>query len=834
MDLYPFFDFWRFDLHEILKRLNTQPEGLSSKQAHHRQKICKKDILQKTSFSKIYLLFLHQFQSPLSILLTVCAILAYFLSDSLDAWIILSIILISSLLGVLQEHKAQKALKSLLDLVDVKIVTWRDQLKVTLSQHELVPGDVIYVQAGDPIPADCVLLESHHLFVNEANLSGESQPVEKEVSSQATARNTNILWMGSFVMSGYGRALIANIGIHTNFGKMSYALKNGSKQTAFEKNVFHLGSLLIEITFMLVIVIFAINMLFQRDLLQSFLFSLALGVGLTPQLLPMILSVTLAKGAIFLAKKSMITKKLSALENLGSMDILCCDKTGTLTEGSMSLNAFCDIQGHLCEKTLLYAYLSAHFQAGCKNPFDQAILSKNCDIDSNWKKVDEIPFDFGRKRFSILLQNSQKSILITKGDFSTVLPLCTALEETDFGASDISQIFQNLSSLQKVCATKNIKLLAIAYKVFSEKTSFTQADEQQMTFLGYLEFLDPVKSTAKQELLNLKNLGIHIKIISGDHCALVEQVGKELDLDEKPLIGAEFEHLSQSALAAIVEQHSLFSEVNPLNKEKLIQAMQSHGYIVGFLGDGINDCAAMVKADVSISVDQGSSVAKQTADFVMMRHSLDVLKEGVICGRKTFANTLKYIFMATSANFGNMFSMAFSSLMLPFLPFLPKQILLINFLTDIPELTIATDHVDEQWLISPQKWDFRFIKKFMLVFGLLSSFFDFLTFFLLKFLHLSPAEFRTGWFIESVISAASVLLIIRTKKTILISRPSFYLTFFVGVIICITLAIPYTYLGGFFGFKPLPMYLVFLMLLIVALYVIAAEYTKKLFYKMQR
>jgi Mg2+-importing ATPase len=382
-----------------------------------------------------------------------------------------------------------------------------------------------------------------------------------------------------------------------------------------------------------------------------------------------------------------------------------------------------------------------------------------------------------------------------------------------------------------MCAEKTIKVLAVAYKNLGSNKTFTEEDEKEMTFLGYLEFLDPIKKDVKEQLDNLKNLGIDLKIISGDNFAIVNQIGHELKFEQEPLLGSKLENLSDAALAVCCETHSLFAEVNPLNKERIIHALKSHGHIVGFLGDGINDCAAMQSADVSISVDQGANIAKESADFIMTNHSLDVLQEGVLCGRKTFANTLKYIFMATSANFGNMFSMAFSSLILPFIPFLPKQILLINFLTDIPEFTISTDHVDKDWLISPQKWNFSLIKKFMVVFGLLSSFFDFTTFFLLKFLDLSQQEFRTAWFLESVISAASVLLIVRTKHSLFSSFPSRYLSCFVAAIICITLALPYFPIGRMFGFTPLKGSLVLLMSLIVILYVIAAEITKKIFYK---
>ena len=817
------------DVESLLKHFDSSTHGLSDASVVKLSSQKKKDKKTHLFIPSALFLFFRQFFSPLILLLIGCSLGAFFLSDSLDSIIILSIVLMSALLGFYQESKANHSLNKLIGFVKIKILTLRNGQEKYLYPENLLIGDLVLIQAGDVIPADAILIESNQLFINESILTGESLPIEKFFFSKKVEER--VVYMGSHVISGYGKALVCHNQQRSLFGSISEKLKQKQAPTSFEKGITKLGLILIQATFFLVLVIFGINMIYKRPFLDSFLFSLALGIGLTPQLLPMIISVNLSQGASHLARKKVIVKKLNSIENFGSMTILCADKTGTLTEGIMKVESFCNIEKSLSLKTLHYASVNAYFQSGLKNPIDEAILNEKINIDSSWKKLDELPFDFSSKRVSLLLDNQKEKILIVKGALTKVLSLCSFAEDSHGALKSIKEFNNQASEILESNSEKLIKLIGVAYKVLDKDHCFSREDETSLIFLGYLEILDPIKNKAKEELDELKKLGVQTKIISGDHFAIVRQIGKRLGIDENILRGEDLKKLSSSELETVVEKFSLFAEVDPIDKDKIVTALQQKGHVVGFLGDGINDCVAMKRSDVSISVDTAANVAKESADLIMLSHSLSVLKEGILSGRKTFANTLKYIFMATSANFGNMFSMAFSSLILPFIPFLPKQILLINFLTDIPELTISSDKVDQDWLISPQQWNFSFLKKFMIVFGLISSIFDFITFFLFKWMAKSESEFRTAWFLESVISAALVLLVIRTKKSIFACLPSPALATAVISTILITIVIPYTSIGSLFLFTPLSPIFISIIFLIVICYMFVAEAAKTPFYR---
>jgi len=645
------------------------------------------------------------------------------------------------------------------------------------------------------------------------------------------SQRTNSLYMGTNVISGTAKAVVVHTGKQTEFGKVSERLKLKPPETEFERGLSKFGYFLMEVTLILVVLIFVANVYLNRPVLESFLFSLALAVGLTPQLLPAIVSINLARGAKQMVKKQVIVKRLPAIENFGSMNVFCTDKTGTLTEGEVKIHSAVDVDGKQSDRVLLYAYLNAASESGYVNPLDTAIREyKTFDI-SGYQKLDEVPYDFNRKRLSILFKKESTHLIVTKGALKNILDVCSAVETAEGKMIDIAQQRQKLHQQAEDLGSKGFRALGVAYRNFNQD-SFSKDDETNMTFLGYLALFDPPKAGIADTLKDLELLGVTPKMITGDSLAVAISIIQQVGLPEpKTLTGSELEKLSDEALIHQVQQINVFAEVEPNQKERIIIALKKAGNVVGYLGDGINDASALHAADVGISVESAVDVAKEAADIVLMEKDLNVLVEGVKEGRVTFANTLKYVFMATSANFGNMFSMAGISLFLPFLPLLPSQILFMNLLTDFPELTIATDRVDKELVNKPRRMDIKFIRNFMILFGLLSSIFDYLTFgALLLLLHARPEQFRTGWFLESVISATLVVLVVRTRQSILNSKPGKYLLIATLVTIGVTIIIPWTPLATLLGFQPLPLSFVLAVGAIVVFYVTAAETVKRVFY----
>jgi len=699
------------------------------------------------------------------------------------------------------------------------------------------------LSAGDVIPGDCLIVESKDLFVDEAALTGETFPVEKSAGilppETPLSQRKNMLFMGTHVVSGSARALVARTGTETEFGQVSARLKLRPPETEFEHGVKHFGYLLMEVTLLLVISIFAINVYFHRPVLDSLLFSLALAVGLTPQLLPAIISINLAYGAKRMAQQKVIVKRLASIENFGSMNVLCSDKTGTLTEGVVKLSAAIDFEGHDSEKVLLYAYLNAVYQTGFTNPIDEAIRTYRTFDVSSYQKLDEVPYDFVRKRLTVLFVKEDTHFLVTKGALKNVLDVCTTAEATatDKAGStttvDIATLREQIQQRYEELSGQGCRTLGLAYRQVGANSRCSKADETNMTFLGFLVFFDPAKPGIIETINSLKQLGVSLKIITGDNQLVAAHISQQVGLANTHILtGPDLNKMSNPALLKQVNDVSVFAEVEPNQKERILIAMKKAGNVVGYMGDGINDASALHAADVGISVNSAVDVAKEAADIVLLEKDLSVLVQGVREGRTTFANTLKYVFMATSANFGNMFSMAGSSLFLTFLPLLPKQILLTNLLTDIPEMTIATDSVDREMTEKPRRWNVEFIRNFMITFGILSSVFDFLTFGVLLFiLHANVAQFRTGWFLESVISASMIVLVIRSRRPFFRSRPSRQLLAATLLIVALTLIVPYTPLAAIFGFQPLNVLFLSLMGIIVILYIAAAEMAKKFFYE---
>jgi Mg2+-importing ATPase len=837
--------FWSGTTQSLLERLSSGPAGLSATEAEKRLQEIGPNRLKPPDHRSGYLIFIRQFSSPITILLIGAAILSFFLGEQTDAFIILAIIFISALLGFYQEKGAANALDRLLSLVQITVQVLRDGQEISLSPENIVPGDLVLLNAGNTIPGDCRLLESKDLFTNEASLTGETFPVEKKCGDlPADARladRGNVLFMGTHVISGKARAVVVHTGLQTEFGAISQHLRQMQPETEFEAGIRKFGYLLLEVTLLLIVVIFSINVFLHKPVLDSFLFSLAIAVGLTPQLLPAIISINLAKGASNMAKKKVIVKRLSAIENLGCMDVLCSDKTGTITTGEIKVFKTVNYRGDEDVAVFRLAYLNASMQNGFNNPIDQAILAYGKPDTSLVKKVDELPYDFIRKRLSILVSGpatrglSEGGLtMITKGAFENTLSVCGQSLDPGGQLLPMGQAEAGWRKQYGELSQEGYRILGLAYKpIPASRTEIKAEDEKDMIFAGLLLLTDPPKENIEKTLANLKELGIALKIITGDNALVAEHVGKLVGLAEPVILtGDEIRDMGLDALSRVAGGVHIFAAVEPNHKEKILLALKKAGHVVGYMGDGINDAPALHVADTGVSVNGAADVAKDASDIVLLGNDLEVLVEGVKEGRKTFANTMKYIFMATSANFGNMFSMAGASLFLTFLPLLPKQVLLTNLMTDIPEMTIATDSVDPETIRKPRRLSLRFIRSFMIVFGIVSSVFDYITFgVLLYWLKASPEEFRTGWFVESVASASLIVLVIRTSQAFYRNRPGKWLLISTIGIVLLTLLLPMTPIAGSLGFVPLPPKFYAVLIGIILLYVITAEMAKRIFYR---
>jgi Mg2+-importing ATPase len=823
-------------MEEMLQKLETAKEGLTSGEARERLVRYGANLLKPQKKLDALTLLVNQFKSPIILILFFATGVSFFLHDSVDAFIILSIVVVSGLLGFWQERGASNAIAKLLSIVQIKAAVMRDGNSKEIPIEDIVPGDMVILNAGDIVPGDGLIQESKDLFVDEAMLTGETFPSEKAAAvlpaEIALAQRTNAVWMGTHIVSGSAAALMVRTGRETEFGRVSERLKLRPQETDFEQGIRRFGYFLMEVTLVLVVAIFAINVYLARPVLDSFLFSLALAVGLTPQLLPAIISINLSHGAKRMAEKKVIVKRLASIENFGSMNVLCADKTGTLTEGIVHVQSACDVEGTPSDKVLLHAYLNASYETGFTNPIDEAIRTHHQFDLSGYQKQDEIPYDFLRKRLSILVSHDGNHLMVTKGAMLNVLDVCSSAESGNGTIIDIAEVRDRIQRQFGEFSNKGFRTLGIAYKNMGAESRIRKDHETGMTFSGFLVLFDPPKPHIVETITNLRNLGVTLKILTGDNRLVASNVSQQMGLSEsKILTGQDMHQLSDAALLSRVTIVDVFAEIEPNQKERIILALRKAGNVVGYMGDGINDASALHSADVGISVDSAVDVAKDAADIVLLEKDLEVLVQGVREGRATFSNTLKYVFMATSANFGNMFSMAGVSLFLPFLPLLPKQILLTNLMTDFPEMTIATDSVDKELIEYPRRWDIKAIRKFMITFGIVSSVFDYLTFgVLLLILHATQVQFRTGWFLESVISASLIVLVIRSRRPFFKSRPGKYLSIATLTIVAVTFIVPFTPLAEIFGFSPLPFLYLLLIGFIVLLYIIAAEMTKKIFY----
>jgi P-type Mg2+ transporter len=825
----------QLSLDALYQQLHSSPGGLTGEEA--RKRLSQYGPNEPTGVRRGATLqqMLVFLANPLVLILLVASIITAILGEVLNASIIITMIILSVALNFFQTFRSQRAVARLRAGVALTSTVLRDGAWTELPRTALVPGDVIRLSAGDLVPADARLIETNALHVQQAALTGESMPVEKRAHELATVPSNaadaeNQVFLGTSVVSGTAAALIIVTGRGTAFGDIAARLATRPPETEFERGIRRFGMFIMRTVFFLVLFVFAISLPFHRQSpLESLLFAISLAVGLTPEFLPMITTVTLAQGASHMAKQKVIVKNLAAIQNFGSMDILCSDKTGTLTSGNTVLHECLDPLGHSSQRVLLYAYINSFCETGIKSPLDAAILQQRQLDVQDYRKVREIPFDFERRRLSVVVEHENGPLLIAKGAPESVMDVCMQYEldgqskPLDAGAkAHCNNTYQQLSA-------QGFRVLAVAYRCMPQQESYTVDDEQNMTLLGFLTFYDPPLEDVGEVLQALRRDGVEVKILTGDNELVARHVCEQVGLDVgRIVLGEELESMSDTALTHIAEQTSVFARVSPAQKNRIILALKHRSHVVGFMGDGINDAPSLHAADVGISVSSAVDVAKDAADIILLEQGLRVMHSGIIEGRKAFGNVMKYLLMGTSSNFGNMFSMAGASVFLPFLPMLPTQILLNNFMYDLSQVTIPTDHVDQSYIIKPRRWDIKLIRDFMLYIGPVSSIFDFLTFFImLKVFNASAPLFHTGWFVESLATQTLVLFIIRTAGNPLRSRPSLPLTITVLLIVAIGMLLPYTPLAAPLGFTPLPaLYFLFLAGMIVT-YLVLVEVVKR-------
>ncbi|TCS39401.1 Mg2+-importing ATPase [Paucimonas lemoignei] len=841
------YPWWRYPIEENMAAVEASSEGLTPSQVQERLACYGKNSFRDVPPPHILLQFLHRFNNPLVLLLLFAGAISAATGNDISAAIIATMVLLSVLLDFIQEYRAGKTAEMLKQSVALRASVLRGGKLQEVDAQTIVPGDIVLLRAGQLVPADGRVLTAQDFFVQQAAITGEAYPVEKNSHSIPATDELqaaeNAVFMGSSVVSGQATVFICATGSRTAIGHVAQAVAGQRVQTAFEQEIHQFGRLILRITSVLIAFVVLVNLLTHRPLLESFLFALALAVGLTPELLPMIVTVTLTRGALRLSQKHVVVKRLSAIHDLGAIDIFCTDKTGTLTEGSIRLERHLDIHGNSNESVLLYAWLNCFFESGVRTPMEDAVLAHESIDASAWRKIDEVPFDFERRRLSVLLshgvQEGERRWLILKGAPSDVLAHCTLVwmggEDLDsqavpMDAQRLAQVNTQLTALER----DGFRTLIVAIKEMPVIRDHARLDdEDELTLLGILAFLDPPKSSATAALEKLAHYAVKVKVLTGDSELVTEYICKQLKLPASGVVmGHEIAQMDDAALRARVETADLFCRVSPMQKNRVILALKASGHVIGYLGDGINDAPALHNADVGISVDKAVDVAREAADLILLKHDLGVIAGGILEGRRTFSNVRKYIMMGASSNFGNMFSMAGAVVFLPFLPMLPVQILLNNILYDLAGTVLPFDQVDRREMLIPQKWDMRFLFNFMLVMGPLSSFFDFLTFyFLFQILHANAQTFQTGWFIESLATQILVIFIIRTRLSPIQSRPHPALILTSLVILIISILIPNLSVGRYLGFVELPLLYYGMLGLLVLVYLVVAEIAKKMFYK---
>ena len=833
---------WWLEFQDKVKVVgSSETKGLTSTEAKARLATFGPNTFSDLQTKSLLYQYLQRFKNPLVIILLIASAISAFTGELTNFVIISFIVLLSVTLDFVQEYRANSAAEKLKQSVSILAMVLRDGLPQEIVANLVVPGDVIMLSAGNLIPADGVILEARDFFVRQALLTGASYPVEKRPDKPVdTAIDlqdaTNAVFMGTSVISGSATMLVIRTGADTAIGEIAGKVSQPSKPTSFESGTRRFGLLIMRLTIFMVMFVLLANAYFHKPWLESFLFAVALAVGLTPELLPMVVSVTLSRGAMRMAKKQMIVKRLTAIQDLGSMDVLCTDKTGTLTEAKIRLEMHVDAEGNPSERVLELAYFNSFFETGLKSPLDEAILAHQHIEIGQWKKVDEVPFDFERRRVSVLIDNGESRWLVVKGAPDEIIGLCTHYELQGTKTSEVLDEKSRLllHSEQHSLEEDGFRVLGIAWrKVPLDHQHAVLGDETELVFVGFAAFLDPPKESAAAALESLCKVGVVIKIVTGDSDLVTRHVCNQLKIPVLgQLTGTEIAQMDDYALRAKVETINLFCRVNPSQKDRVIQALKANGHVVGYLGDGINDAPSLHSADVGMSVESAVDVAKEAADIILLKQDLHVLHAGVMEGRRTFGNIMKYIMMGTSSNFGNMFSMAGAALFLPFLPMLPTQILLNNILYDISELPIPMDKVDSADIHNPRVLNINFIRNFMFVIGPISSMFDFLTFYvMLVILQANEKLFQTGWFVESLCTQVMVIFIIRTHGNPLKSHAHPFLIATSLTIVAIAILLPFTPIGSYFGFVPPPMKFYLILGGMVFVYLCMVELAKQVFYR---
>lgn len=836
----PVADFWDTPLPDLLQQLAASHVGLTADEAQRRLSLYGPNSLARKSRFAGLIAFLQFFANPLVIILLIASGITIGLGDRVGGSIIICIVLLSVMLNFYMAFQARHAVAEIQKQVATTATVLRDGQEQELPVEELVPGDIVRLSAGDLVPADARLLDTKDLHVRESALTGESLPVDKAAGDLQEGKHgvgdaTNSVFLGTDVQTGMGTAMVVRTGRGTALGEIAQRLVTRPPETEFGRGIRHFGLMLTRVIMLLVLFVLLVNIAFQRPVLESFLFSVALAVGLTPELMPMIITVTLAQGARRMTRKKVLVKQLAAIEDFGSIDILCSDKTGTLTEGEIVLDQQVDIHGKDDENVLRLIYVNSYLETGIRSPLDDAVLKHGHPSITDYEKLDEIPFDFGRKRLSVVVGHGDEQLIITKGEAEGLFAVCQ-----DVMVDGIAQPFDDTRKAEaeetfKKLSADGYRTLGVAVRNIAKQSAYSVADEQAMTLVGFAAFLDPPKEGVASALQLLRRNAISVVIMTGDNQYVTQKVARDVGLAaDRILIGDQVDGMDDAALAYQAENGAIFARVSPEQKNRVILSLKSRGHVVGFVGDGINDAPSLHTADVGISVTNGVEVAKDAAKVILLEKDLGVLNDGVIEGRRSFANIMKYIIMGTSSNFGNMFSMAAASLFLPFLPMLPTQILLNNLLYDISQVALPSDNVDPELLHRPKRWRIGFIRQFMVIIGPVSSIYDFLTFAILLWMfHASTNAplFHTGWFVESLTTQTLVVFVIRTASSPLRSRPSMPLLLGVLAVVGVAVALPYTPVGDLLRFSPPPVALLLAIAGLSATYLLLVQAVKMWFYR---
>jgi len=811
----------------LLKDLNTTINGLSEDEAKKRIDIFGYNEIggnkKKSHISKLS----GNLKNPLVILLSVLALVSYLTGDSSAAIVMLIMVALGVMLKFIQEIKADESAEKLKSMVSTTATVIREGKEAEIPLKMIVPGDIVHLSSGDMIPADVQLITSKDLFVTQFSLTGESLPVEKDIIKgtwKSDLENPNLCFMGTDVESGTAIAVVLKTGRKTYFGQLSGKITDEREMTSFDKGVNEYTWLMIRFIFVMAPLVFVINGLTKGNWFKAFLFGIAVAVGLTPEMLPMIVTVNLSKGALSMAKKKVIVKKLNAIQNFGAMDVLCTDKTGTITEGKVILERSLNMRGDNSERVLKYAFINSFYQTGLRNVMDAAIMAHKDDgedyfnIEKKYIKIDEIPFDFIRKRMSVAVQNERmEHVLICKGAVEEVLNICNKYETKEGTEPFMGGMTDVTERITKDLGAEGYRVIAVAYRIFDEgKNTYTLNDESNLTLLGFLAFLDPPKETSKEAIAKFHKYNVDVKVLTGDNEIVTKKICREVNLPiEKVLLGSDIDIMSDEELSEAAEKTSVFAKLSPMHKERIIRALKSKDHVVGFMGDGINDAPALRASDVGISVDMAVDIAKESSDIILLENNLLVLGDGVLEGRRVFGNIVKYIKMTASSNFGNMFSVLGASIFVPFLPMTPIQVLTNNLLYDVSQTAIPTDTVDETWILEPRKWAVEEIKRYIAHIGPISSIFDYTTYFIMLYIFNAwnnPASFQTGWFLESLFTQTLIIHVIRTNKIPFVqSRASKPLMLTSLLVIAFGVLLVHSPVADVFGFTKLPgLYYVFL------------------------